>query len=85
MEERFFIEGIKVWKKSSFQPTEKSPFISKKKLWKAVLYYSNFVKKITECNQKVRTFFFSIEFRFEIAIRPHIFADSYSSTHFSNL
>ena len=39
-----------------------SVIISENKLWKALLYYSNFVKKITECNQKCWTFPFRSSF-----------------------
>ena len=57
------------------------------------MYYSNFVKKITECNQKFRTFPFRLSFALRrkqivllqdfvylhIAIRPHIFS-TYNDT-----
>ena len=57
------------------------------KRWKAVLYYSNFVKKITECSQKFLDVLFSIECPFETEIgyfvtRLRTFPHNYSSTHF---
>ena len=72
------------WCKSSFQPTEKQ-FPNTHYLQKqTVLYYSNFVKKITLCNQKFWTFPFRLSFvlrqkqvvlqHLYIAIRPHIFS-----------
>ena len=39
-----------------------SVIISESKVWKALLYYSNFVKRITECNQKCWTFPFRSSF-----------------------
>ena len=39
-----------------------SVIISENKLWKALLYHSNFVNKITECNQKCWTFPFRSSF-----------------------
>ena len=51
IEERFFIVGLNYLFIQIL-------IISKNKFRKAVLYYSNFVKKITECNQKFWTFHF---------------------------
>ena len=60
----------------------------KKKLWKALLYCSNFVKKITECNQKCWTFLFDrVSFWDKtdcFVTRLCTFAHSYSPTHFFN-
>ena len=62
---------------------------SKNKLWKALMYYSSFVKKITECNQKCWTFPFRSSFVFRqnrlFFTRLCTFAHSYSPTHFFNL
>ena len=45
-----------------------SVVISENKLWKALSYYSNFVKKITECNQNC----WSFPFRSSFVLRQNI-------------
>ena len=72
--------------------TTASVIISENKLWKALLYSSNFVKKITECNQKCWTFPFRSSFVLRqnrlfcyMVTRLCTFAYSYSPTHFLNL
>ena len=66
-----------------------SLIISENKPWKALLYYSNFAKVITECNQKCWTFPLRSSFVLRkngcFVTRLCTFAHSYSPTHFLNL
>ena len=88
-EERFIVVGINVCKKSSFQLIKIFSQIlipCENKLLKAVLYQSNFVKKVIECNQRHWTLPFRWSFvlrlnqvvllqdilHLHIVIRPHI-------------
>ena len=62
--------------------TTASVIISENNFWKALLYYSNFVKKITECNQKCWTFPFRSSFvlrKIRLFCYKTTFAHSYSS------
>ena len=82
----FSVVGINVCKKLTSNWSKNSSqilILCKNRLWKAVLYKSNFVKKITKCNQKY--FRWSFVFRLNyivflqdivhlhIAIHSHIF------------
>ena len=69
--------------------------ISEKRLWKAILYYSNFIKKIAKCSQNFWTFLFRLSFvlrqKFVVdkkgcfVTRLCTFAHSYLSTYFPNI
>ena len=91
-EERFIVVGRNVCKKSSFQMIKKFfqiLILCESKLLKAVLYKSNFVKKVIERGQRYWTLPL-MEFRFETKLgcfvtRYIALAHRYLSTHFLNL
>ena len=92
-EEWFEVAGINVCKKSSFQLIKKFSHIlilCENKLLKAVLYKSNFVKKVIVCSQR----YWTLPFRWSFVLRLNQvvllqdifeFAHCHSSTHFLNL
>ena len=90
MKEQSFIVGLKVWKKSSFQLTEKIYNHLQKQTLKRRIVLFKLCKENQRVQSKILEVSFPIEFRFETKIgcfvtRLYTFAHSYSSLHFLNL
>ena len=87
---RFFIVGINVCKKCSFQKTFPNSSYLRKKTLKSRTVLLKLCKENNRVQSKILDVFFSIEFRFETKIgcfvtRLYTFAHSYSSKYFLNL